>query len=127
MTVWSLFSCTSKALAPTPGTAADAPSSSRPGRQRQWCVPKSDASDDALQKNIDYVCSNGVDCKPIQQGGPCFVPDTVKSHASYAMNAFYQASGRHDYDCDFSHTGVLTSIDPSKLSGLFPHLVKNKK
>lgn len=102
-----------KALAPTPGTAADAPSSSSPGRKRQWCVPKSDTSDDALQKNIDYVCSNGVDCKPIQQGGPCFVPDTVKSHASYAMNAFYQASGRHDFDCDFNNTGVLTSIDPS--------------
>ncbi|KAJ6315747.1 hypothetical protein OIU78_019087 [Salix suchowensis] len=63
-----------KALAPTPGTAADAPSPSSPGRGRQWCVPESDASDDALQKNIDYVCSIGVDCKPIQQGGPCFDP-----------------------------------------------------
>lgn len=87
---------------------------------RQWCVPRTDASDEALQKNIDYVCSSGVDCGPIQAGGACFDPNTVRSHASYAMNAYFQASGRHDFDCDFSHTGLLTSTDPSKIP-LFSH------
>ena len=31
------------------------------------------------------------------------------------MNAYYQASGRHDLDCDFNHTGVITYTDPSKI------------
>lgn len=104
------FICTLQALAPLPGSSAGAPSSS-PGRH--WCVPKKDVSDEALQKNIDYVCSTGVDCKPIQEGGPCFNPNTVRSHASYAMNAFYQTFGRKDFNCDFNHTGVITSTDPS--------------
>ncbi|KAJ8771306.1 hypothetical protein K2173_026483 [Erythroxylum novogranatense] len=99
-----------QAQSPTAGT----------GPVKRWCVPKSDASDDALQKNIDYVCSSGVDCGPIQEGGTCFNPNTVRSHASYAMNAYYQAFGRHDFNCDFEHTGVLTSEDPSHEACNYP-------
>ncbi|OVA05920.1 Glycoside hydrolase [Macleaya cordata] len=85
-----------------------------PAAGKQWCVPGPNASDDALQSNINYVCSLGtVDCKPIQAGGACFNPNTVRAHASYAMNAYYQTSGRHVFNCDFSHTGLLTSADPS--------------
>lgn len=91
---------------------AQAPS---PSAGKTWCVPRSDASDAALQKNIDFVCSSGVDCKPIQEGGPCFQPNTVKSHAAYIMNAYYQANGPQDSNCDFKHTGVVTTTDPSKL------------
>ncbi|KAK9283210.1 hypothetical protein L1049_011446 [Liquidambar formosana] len=96
---------------PTPTPTPTPPSS---GSGKKWCVPKSDASDEALQKNIDYVCSLGVDCKPIQAGGACFDPNTIRSHAAYVMNVFYQTSGRHDFDCDFANTGVLTSSDPSE-------------
>ncbi|KAK8543444.1 hypothetical protein V6N13_136044 [Hibiscus sabdariffa] len=79
----------------------------------KWCVAKPEASDAALQANIDYVCSSGLDCKPIQAGGACFNPNNVRSHASYAMNAYYQANGRHDFNCDFNRTGLITSSDPS--------------
>ncbi|KAK9283638.1 hypothetical protein L1049_011888 [Liquidambar formosana] len=89
------------------------PPSGRPAGKK-WCVPRGDASDAALQKNIDYVCSLGVDCRPIQAGGACFNPNSVRSHAAYVMNFFYQTSGRHVYDCDFAHTGVLTFSNPSK-------------
>ncbi|THU54374.1 hypothetical protein C4D60_Mb10t24420 [Musa balbisiana] len=85
------------------------------GSGRRWCVARADASAAALQANIDYACgSGGANCRPIQDGGACFYPNTPLSHASYAMNAFYQAAGRHDFDCDFGHTGVLTSTDPSR-------------
>ncbi|XP_027183822.1 glucan endo-1,3-beta-glucosidase-like [Coffea eugenioides] len=80
---------------------------------KKWCVPKDDASDGALQSNIDYVCGSGVDCQPIQNGGPCFEPNTVRSHAAYAMNAYYQAHGRNDYNCDFIGTGAITTTNPS--------------
>ncbi|KAG6601002.1 Glucan endo-1,3-beta-glucosidase, partial [Cucurbita argyrosperma subsp. sororia] len=80
---------------------------------KKWCVPKSDASVQALQKNIDYVCSSNIDCRPIQAGGACFLPNDIRSHASYAMNSYYQTSGRNDFNCDFSHTGVITTVNPS--------------
>ncbi|XP_031287548.1 glucan endo-1,3-beta-glucosidase-like isoform X1 [Pistacia vera] len=98
-----------------PSAAAQPPSAAAqpPSGAMKWCVPKSDATDAQLQANIDYVCGTGLDCKPIQAGGTCFNPNNIRSHASYAMNAYYQANGRHDYECDFGHTGVLTSTNPS--------------
>nr|GFC63038.1 glucan endo-1,3-beta-glucosidase-like [Tanacetum cinerariifolium] len=77
------------------------------------CVPKPDATVAQLQSNIDYVCSNGADCRPIQAGGACFEPNNVRSHAAFIMNAFYQTNGRNNFNCDFAHTGVITSTDPS--------------
>ncbi|XP_050156588.1 glucan endo-1,3-beta-glucosidase-like [Malus sylvestris] len=79
---------------------------------KKWCVAKSAASNQALQSNIDYVCSTGVDCKSIQPGGACFDND-VRARASYLMNAYYQANGRHDFNCDFSGSGQITTTDPS--------------
>ncbi|KAG6607245.1 Glucan endo-1,3-beta-glucosidase, partial [Cucurbita argyrosperma subsp. sororia] len=106
---------------PTTGPTAPAGQAPQPSDGgRKWCVPKTDASDEALQKNIDYVCSSGVDCGPIQAGGACYDPNTVRSHASYAMDAYFQSSGRHDFNCDFNHTGVLTSTDPSYKACSYP-------
>lgn len=96
-------------ISPSP----EAPSPTSGGDGQSWCLPKQDATDDELQANIDYVCGSGVDCKPIQDGGPCYEPNDLRSHASYAMNAYYQANGRHDFDCDFSNTGSITDSDPS--------------
>ncbi|XP_038895705.1 glucan endo-1,3-beta-glucosidase isoform X2 [Benincasa hispida] len=101
-----------------PTSPVGAPEPSDVGRK--WCVPKTDASDEALQKNIDYVCSSGVDCGPIQEGGACYDPNTVRSHASYAMNAYFQTAGRHDFNCDFNHTAILTSTDPSYETCSYP-------
>ncbi|KAL2528592.1 O-Glycosyl hydrolase family 17 protein [Forsythia ovata] len=90
---------------------------------KKWCVPKEDASDATLQNNIDFVCASGVDCNPIQDGGICFEPNNVRSHAFYAMNAYYQANGRNDFDCDFINTGIVTTSNPSK--SLFGMATKN--
>ncbi|KAF5742672.1 putative Glucan endo-1 3-beta-glucosidase precursor [Tripterygium wilfordii] len=90
------------------------PPAATPGGKK-WCVPKPNISDQALQANIDYVCSLGsVDCKPIQAGGACFDPNNIRSHASFAMNSYFQKTGGGDSSCDFSHTGVVTTADPSK-------------
>ncbi|KAI3470735.1 hypothetical protein Pfo_027398 [Paulownia fortunei] len=97
-------------LQPVPSPALPAPAQDG---KKKWCVPKAEATDAALQANIDYVCSQGVDCQPIQPGGPCFDPNTVRAHAAFTMNAFYQTEGRHDFNCDFSGSGVVTFTDPS--------------
>ncbi|XAR72015.1 Glucan endo-1,3-beta-D-glucosidase [Bertholletia excelsa] len=85
-----------------------------PTATKQWCVPKLEASDTALQADVLWACGEGgVDCGPIQNGGSCFEPNTVRSHAAYVMNAYYQAKGHQDFNCDFSGTGVVTASDPS--------------
>ncbi|KAL5736936.1 hypothetical protein ACOSQ2_031724 [Xanthoceras sorbifolium] len=84
-----------------------------PKGTKRWCLPKRGAEVEALQSNIDYVCGLGLDCGPIQENGPCFLPNTVRAHAAYAMNLYYHATGKNDYDCDFKHTGSITEVDPS--------------
>ncbi|XP_044461191.1 glucan endo-1,3-beta-glucosidase [Mangifera indica] len=80
---------------------------------KKFCVAKAEADDEALQANIDYVCSKGIDCKPIQAGGACFDPNTVRSHAAFVMNSYYSFHGRQDFNCDFGSTGVITTQNPS--------------
>uniref|UniRef100_A0A803M838 eIF-4F 25 kDa subunit n=1 Tax=Chenopodium quinoa TaxID=63459 RepID=A0A803M838_CHEQI len=42
------------------------------GPAKGWCVLKQQATDAQLHSNINYVYSQGVDCKPIQPGGACY-------------------------------------------------------
>ncbi|XP_044507322.1 major pollen allergen Ole e 10-like [Mangifera indica] len=82
--------------------------------ETKFCVPKPEVDDKTLQTNIDYACgSNVVDCNPIKVGGDCFEPDTLKSHATFAMHAYYVANGRNDHNCDFASSGMLTTQNPS--------------
>lgn len=90
-----------------------------PVKGKQWCLPKAGADTDTLQRNIDYVCGLGLNCGPIQEGGACFEPNTVRAHAAYAMNEYYQAMGMYGYDCDFEETGAITDVDPSKYETFF--------
>ncbi|XP_054786211.1 glucan endo-1,3-beta-D-glucosidase-like [Prosopis cineraria] len=85
-----------------------------------WCVAKTGVSDTQLQANLDYACSHGIDCGPIQPGGACFEPNTVASHAAYAMNLYYQTQGKNPWNCDFSQTATLTSQNPSYNACTYP-------
>ncbi|KAA8537637.1 hypothetical protein F0562_027245 [Nyssa sinensis] len=62
--------------------------------QAAWCVPKA--------------------------GGACFDPNTVASHATYAMNLLYQTAGRNPWNCDFSQTATLSSNNPSYNGCAYP-------
>ncbi|PKI34192.1 glucan endo-1,3-beta-glucosidase 7-like [Punica granatum] len=85
-----------------------------------WCVPKSGIPDDQLQASLDYACGHGIDCSPIQPGGACFEPNTVASHAAYAMNLYYQNSGKNPWNCDFSQTATFTLNNPSYNGCMYP-------
>ncbi|XP_038722272.1 glucan endo-1,3-beta-glucosidase-like [Tripterygium wilfordii] len=66
-----------------------------------------------LQEIINFAC-NHVDCSPIHDvSGPCFNPTTRINHASFAMNLYYQGTGRRESSCDFSQTGLIVTDDPS--------------
>ncbi|XP_009610601.1 glucan endo-1,3-beta-glucosidase [Nicotiana tomentosiformis] len=86
----------------------------KPVLGKKFCMPKPEATDAQLQANLDWICTNqGVDCRPVQVGGLCFNPNTVRSHASFVMNSYYQTKGRNDFNCDFSGSAVIVFADPS--------------
>ncbi|KAK6939453.1 X8 domain [Dillenia turbinata] len=102
----------------TPSTP-NTPVAPSPKSTPLWCVPKDGISNAQLQAALDYACGR-VDCSPIQQGGACFEPNTVASHAAYAMNLLYQTAGRNSWNCDFSGTAKLTSRNPSYNNCIYP-------
>ncbi|POO04148.1 X8 domain containing protein [Trema orientale] len=79
-----------------------------------WCVAHAGVSQIDLQNALDWACGLGMaDCRPIQEGGPCYEPDNLVSHASYAFNNYYQQNGNSDIACNFGGTAILTKNDPS--------------
>ncbi|XP_043708900.1 glucan endo-1,3-beta-glucosidase 13-like isoform X2 [Telopea speciosissima] len=78
-----------------------------------WCIASSTASELDLQSALDWACGPGnVDCSAIQPSQPCYQPDTLLSHASYAFNNYYQQNGATDVACSFGGTGVKTNKNP---------------
>ncbi|KAE8694347.1 PLASMODESMATA CALLOSE-BINDING PROTEIN 1 [Hibiscus syriacus] len=79
-----------------------------------WCVASQSASETALQVALDYACGHGgADCRAIQPGGSCYNPDTVRAHASYAFNSYFQKNPIPS-SCNFGGTAVTTGTDPSR-------------
>ncbi|KAK1402644.1 Glucan endo-1,3-beta-D-glucosidase [Heracleum sosnowskyi] len=104
---------------PTTPTTPTSPTTPAP-KAAVWCVPKPGVSDAQLQSNVDYVCGHGLDCSPIQPGGACYEPATVQAHAAYAMNLYYQYSGKNPWNCDFAQTATLSSTNPSYNGCTYP-------
>ncbi|XP_050235048.1 glucan endo-1,3-beta-glucosidase 7 [Mercurialis annua] len=94
--------------------------SGKPTTGAGWCMPKSGVPDAQLQASLDYACGQGIDCGPINPGGACFEPNTLASHAAYALNLYYQQSGKNPWNCDFSQTAILTSKNPSYNGCVYP-------
>ncbi|KAJ8770110.1 hypothetical protein K2173_011205 [Erythroxylum novogranatense] len=79
-----------------------------------FCVSKRNADPDKLKEGIDWACGQGgANCNAIQQGQPCYSPNTFQSHASYAYNDYYQKMRSAGGTCDFDGTATTTSVDPS--------------
>ncbi|XP_065878671.1 PLASMODESMATA CALLOSE-BINDING PROTEIN 3-like [Euphorbia lathyris] len=84
-----------------------------------WCVCK-EMPEATLQKTLDYACGAGADCGPIHTNGPCFQPNSVRSHCSYAVNSFFQKKGQSQGSCDFAGTAAVSTSDPSHTGCSYP-------
>ncbi|XP_042415001.1 glucan endo-1,3-beta-glucosidase 7-like [Zingiber officinale] len=87
-----------------------------------WCLPLQGLTSEELQANIQEACRRPgrADCSPIQKGGPCYLPDTLFGHASYAMNAYYYANGKKENNCYFNATATFIWKDPSYENCVYP-------
>ncbi|RHN65088.1 putative glucan endo-1,3-beta-D-glucosidase [Medicago truncatula] len=93
------------------------------GKYMEWCIADGQIPDDVLQRAMDYACHvDGVDCSKIQVNQPCYLPNTVKDHASYAFNDYYQKYKHKGGSCYFNYAAITSASDPSKLS-LFIQLI----
>ncbi|GMH11535.1 hypothetical protein Nepgr_013376 [Nepenthes gracilis] len=79
-----------------------------------FCIAKEDADSDKLRDGLNWACGPGhADCSAIQEGKPCYYPDTLQNHASYAYNEYYQKMHSVGGTCDFGGTATTTTADPS--------------
>ncbi|MBA0845493.1 hypothetical protein Goarm_022841, partial [Gossypium armourianum] len=61
---------------------------------------------------MDYACGSGGNCKAIQPNEPCFQPNTLISHASFAFNSYWLNTKGNGGTCDFGGTAMLVTVDP---------------
>ncbi|WZZ08061.1 hypothetical protein YC2023_093982 [Brassica napus] len=88
------------------------------GHHGEWCVAKPATKKEKLQQIIDFACSK-VNCAAISNGGACYSPEDLLLHASVAMNNYYQAEGRHFWNCNFAGSGIIAITDPSEFHLIF--------
>lgn len=86
-----------------------------------WCVAKASVPDPIIEEAMNYACWSGADCTSIQPNGPCFQPDSVFAHASYAFNSYWQRTKASGGTCEFGGTAILVSVDPSESSDLIKY------
>ena len=87
------------------------------GQLEEWCIADEQVPDDELQRALDWACGKGgADCGDIQVKRPCFYPNTVRDHASYAFNSYYQKFKHKGASCFFNSAAMVTALNPSKCS-----------
>ncbi|XP_062107224.1 glucan endo-1,3-beta-glucosidase 4 [Humulus lupulus] len=84
------------------------------GEFEQWCIADEQTPDDELQAAIDWACGKGGgDCSEIQMTKSCYLPNTLKDHASYAFNSYFQRFKNKGATCYFRGAALITELDPS--------------
>ncbi|KAL5720433.1 hypothetical protein ACHQM5_013102 [Ranunculus cassubicifolius] len=85
-----------------------------------FCVAKPDADPVALGRGLDWACGQGkANCGPLQDGQPCFEPNDIFNHSSYAYNDYYHKTQAAGGTCDFDGSAITTTIDPSHGSCIY--------
>ncbi|XP_042453269.1 major pollen allergen Ole e 10-like [Zingiber officinale] len=90
---------------------------------KTWCVAKPSSDAATLIANLNYACSQlQVNCSVLRIGCACARPNSLISHASVAMNLYYQTAGRHYWNCFFNDSALVTTTDPSFDSCVYAYI-----
>ncbi|KAK1311901.1 Glucan endo-1,3-beta-glucosidase 4 [Acorus calamus] len=81
---------------------------------KEWCIADPQTPEDILQAALNWACGpGGADCGLIQQNQPCYLPNKLVDHASYAFNSYWQKYKHKGGTCDFSSAAMVVGLDPS--------------
>lgn len=84
-------------------------------RGKAWCVVAKGANKTAVAAALSYACSQGNrTCDPIRPGKPCFEPNLVVGHASYAFSSYWAQFRHVGGTCYFDGLATQIAKDPSK-------------
>ncbi|GMI72669.1 hypothetical protein HRI_000936300 [Hibiscus trionum] len=87
---------------------------------REWCIADEQTPEEELLRALDWACGKGgADCTKIQKDQPCYYPNSIKDHASYAFNNYYQKFKNKGATCYFNSAAIITDLDPSHNSCKF--------
>lgn len=76
-----------------------------------YCVSNPKASLELIQTKLDFACGYIPEsCDLIQPGQPCYVPNDVRTTASFVFTDWFTRGA----ECDFDGAEVLTFTDPSE-------------
>ncbi|KAJ9185149.1 hypothetical protein P3X46_004810 [Hevea brasiliensis] len=90
------------------------------GEFQEWCIADEQTPEEELQIALDWACGKGgADCRMIQKNQPCYLPNTVKDHASFAFNNYYHKFKHQGATCYFNAAAMITDLDPSHNSCQF--------
>lgn len=90
----------------------------------EWCIADEQTPDEELQRALDWACGKGgADCSKIQVNHPCYLPNTLRDHASYAFNSYYQKFKHKGASCYFNSAAITTDLDPSNYTSSFDTLL----
>ncbi|CAI9102632.1 OLC1v1000929C1 [Oldenlandia corymbosa var. corymbosa] len=81
--------------------------------QAMWCVAKPAVPGPIIQEALNYACASGAECSELQPGGPCYEPNTLIAHASFAFNSYWQRTKVAGGTCGFGGIAILVTVDPS--------------
>lgn len=96
------------------------PTNNEPYKGKIWCVASAvgvgggKVNGTKLGMALSYACGQGNHtCDAIQAGGPCYLPNDLISHASYAFNSYWQQFRSIGGTCYFDGLAVQTNHNPS--------------
>lgn len=91
---------------------------------KAWCVVAEGANKTAVVEALSYACSQGNrTCELVQPGKPCFEPDSVVGHASYAFSSYWAQFRRVGGTCNFNGLATQIAEDPSYGSCKYPSVI----
>lgn len=97
------------------------PVNNAPFKGRIWCMAVRGGNETAVAAALSYACSQGNrTCEMIRPEKPCFRPDSVFWHASYAFSSYWAQFRKSGGTCYFNGLATQTAKDPSKYFSFFP-------